>query len=71
MKGFEVTDVVTNIERLVHYRFAHSVENINIGSESVDEDLNVSIPCRFQEIGVFYGTLWRILHIDLHLYPHK
>ena len=63
--------MVTNIERPVHHRFARYAENIAIVSESVAEDPNVSIPRRPQELGLSYGTLWRILHLDLHLYPYK
>ena len=60
--------MVTNIEMPVHHSFARSrVENIVIVSESVAEDLHVSIHCRPQELGPFCGTLWRILHLDLHL----
>ena len=54
--------MVTNIERPVHHRFARSAENIAIVSESVNEDLNVSIPRRSQELGLSYGTLWSILY---------
>ena len=60
------TEVVTNIERPVHHPFARSAE---IVSESVVEDPTVSIPRHSQELGLFYGTLWRILHLDLHLHP--
>ena len=45
--------------------------NIAIVSKSVAEDPNVSIPRHFQELGLPYGTLWRILHLDLHPYPYK
>ena len=63
--------MVTNIERLVHHRFAHSAENIAIVSECVAEDPNVSIPRRSQVLGLSYGTLWLSLHLDLHLRPYK
>ena len=54
--------MVTNIERPVHYRFAHSAKkNIAIISESFAGGLNVSIPRRSQELGLSYGTLCRIL----------
>ena len=46
VKKFEETDLVTNIERPVHHRFARSAQNITIVSESAAEDPNVSIPCR-------------------------
>ena len=31
----------------------------------------LSIPRLSQELGRFYGTLWCILHLDLHLNPYK
>ena len=68
VKKFEKTGVVTNIKRSVHHRFA---ENIGIVSESVAEDPNVSIPHRSQELGLSYGKLWRLLHLDLHLHPYE
>ena len=55
----------------MHHRFARSVENIVIASESVAEDPNVSIPRRSQELELSYGTLWRIMLLDLHLHPYK
>ena len=71
VKKFEETGVATNIKRLVHHRLARSAENIVIVSESVAEDPNVSIPRRSQELELFYRTLWRILHLNLHLHPYK
>ena len=55
----------------MHHRFARCAENITIVSESVDEDPNMSIPSRSQELGLPYGILWRILLLDLHLHPYK
>ena len=66
-----VTEVVTSIERLVHYCFASSAENIAIVSGSVAEDPNVSIPRCAQESELSNGTLWHILHLDLHLHQYK
>ena len=60
-----------NIERLVHYRFARSPHNIAIVGQSVAEDRNVSIIYRSQELGLSYGILYRILHLDLDLHPYK
>ena len=51
-------------------RSAHSAGNIAIVSESVAKDPNGSISHRFQELGQSYGTLWRTLHLDLHLHPY-
>ena len=71
MKKFEETGVLTNIERPVPQRFARSAENICIVSESVAENLNVSIPRSSQRLGLSYDTLWPILHLDPRLHPYK
>ena len=63
--------MVKNIERNVHHRFARSAENIAIVSESVAEDPKVLIPRRSQELGQSYGTLRRILQLDLYLHLFK
>ena len=63
--------MVTNIERAVHYRFLRCTENIAIVSESIAEDPNVTLPRRSQELVLPYGTLWRILPLDLHLYLYN
>ena len=55
----------------MHHRFTHLAENVVIVSESVAEDPNVSIPRRSQELELSYGTLFRILHLDLQLHPYK
>ena len=57
--------MVTNTERPVHNHFARSAKNIAIVSKSVAEELNVLIPRRSQEFGLFYCTLRHILHLDL------
>ena len=71
MKKFEEIGAVTDIARRVHHRLDRAAENIAAVSQSVAEDPNVSLPRRCQELGQSYGTLWRILHLDLHLYPYK
>ena len=43
--------MIIKIERNVHHRFARSPENIAIVNENDDEDPNVSITRRFQELG--------------------
>ena len=35
------------------------------------ENSNVLIPRCSEELGLSYGLLWRILHLDLHLHPYK
>ena len=68
---FGQTEVITNIERPVHHRFTRSTENIAIASKSIAEDPNVSIPLYPQKLGLSYGTLRRIFHLNLHLHPYK
>ena len=63
--------MVTNVDKPVHHRFVHSTENIAIVSESIAEDPNVSFPHRSQQLGLSYGTLWRIFHLNLYLHPYK
>ena len=63
--------MLTNMKRPVHHRFACSAENIDIASESVAEDPNVSISRLSQELWLSYSTLQLILHLNLHLYPYK
>ena len=68
MKKFEETGLV---ERPVYHHSALSAENMAIVSESVVEDLNMLSSRRSQELGLSYGILWCILHLDLHLHPYK
>lgn len=68
---FEQTGSVTDIVRSVHHRNIRNAENIASVAESVEEDPNLSIPRRAQHLGLSYGSLWRILHLDLHLHPYK
>ena len=68
---FEETGVVTNIERPMHYHCARFASNITIVSENLAEDTHVSFPRPYQELGLSYGSLWHILHLDLHLHPYK
>ena len=59
------------LEKPVHNRFACSGENIATVSQSVAENPNVSIPRRSHELGLSYGTLCRILHLNLNLHPYN
>ena len=58
VKKFEEAGVVTNIERLEHQRFM------------LPKTQMYQFPV-VHELGLSYGTLWRILHLDLHLHPYK
>ncbi|XP_054015352.1 uncharacterized protein LOC128896174, partial [Hylaeus anthracinus] len=48
-----------------------SNENIPAVRKSVANDPSTSIPRRSQELSIFYGSLWQILHEDLHLHAFK
>ena len=67
VKKFEEAGMVTNIPR----PFRSFAKNIAIACESIAEGPNVSILHRSQKLGLFYGILWRILHLGLHLHPCK
>lgn len=71
VRKFEETGSVIDIARPVHHRNIRSAENIAVVAQSVEEDPNLSIPRRAQHLGLSYGSLWRILHLDLHLHPYK
>lgn len=68
---FEQTGSVADIVRPTHHRRVRSVENIAAVAESVEEDPNLSISRRSQQLGISATSLWRILHLDLHLHPYK
>lgn len=71
VKKFEETGSVTDIVRHVHHRNVRNIENVVAVAGSVAEDPNLSIPRRAQQLGLSYGSLWRILQLDLHLHPYK
>lgn len=52
-------------------RSARSVENIAAARASVQEDANVSLTRRSQQLGLSVTSLWRILRKDLGLHPYK
>ena len=71
VRKFEQTGSVADIVRPVHHRNVRSAENIAAVAASVEDDPNVSIPRRAQQLGLSNTSLWRILHLDLHLHPYK
>ena len=68
---FVDTVSITNIARHVHHRNIRSAKNIAVVAESVKEDPNMLIPRCAQNLGLPYGLLWRIWHLDLQLHPNK
>ena len=47
------------------------VENIVAVDQSVVDGPNMSLSGRAQHLGLYFGSLWRILDLDLHLAPYK
>ena len=56
--------IVKNFDETEHHHFA-------LVCESTDQDSNMSIPHRSQELELPYGTLWRISYLGLHIHPYK
>ena len=70
-RKFEETGSVADIVTPVHHRNVRSAENIAAVAASVEDEPNVSIPRRAQQLGLSNTSLWQILHMDLHLHPYK
>ncbi|KAK9881380.1 hypothetical protein WA026_016271 [Henosepilachna vigintioctopunctata] len=68
---FESTFSLHNVPVPVRARSARSDENIAAASASVQEDANVSLTRRSQQLGLSVTSLWRILRKDLGLHPYK
>ena len=47
------------------------LKDLSLCKGKVAEDPNVSIPRRPQQLGVYYGILWRSLHLGRHPHPYK
>lgn len=71
VKKFEETGSIGDRLRPAQRRGVRLAENIAAVRESVAEEPGVSIRRRSQVLGFSYGSLWRILHQDLHLHPYK
>ena len=71
VKKFESTFSLHDVPVPVRARSARSVENIAAASASVQEDANVSLTRRSQQLGLSVTSLWRILRKDLGLHPYK
>lgn len=71
VKKFESTFSLHNVPVRVRARSARSVENIAAVRDSVQEDANVSLTRRSQQLGLSVSSLWRILRKDLGLHPYK
>ena len=64
---YSLHDAITPTRR----RNVRTEENIAAVNESVEEDPNVSIRRRSQELGLCPSTTWKILRKDLGLHPYK
>ena len=64
---YSLEDAITPARR----RNVRTEENIAAVNESVEEDPNLSIRRRSQELGLCPSTTWKILRKDLGLHPYK
>ena len=64
---YSLKDAITPTRR----RNVRTEENIAAVNESVEEDPNLSIRRRSQELGLCPSTTWKILRKDLGLHPYK
>lgn len=71
VKRFEQNLSLHDVKPPTRARTARSEENIAAVSASVDEDPNLSIPRRAQQLNLSQTTTWRILRKDLGLHPYK
>jgi len=67
IQKFESTGSVDNVKPPERERTVRTVENIAAVRESVSNELSLSIPRRSQQLNISRTSLWRILHLDLHL----
>lgn len=54
-----------------HHRNIRAAENIASVPESVVKNPNLLIRQHSSQLGVYEGSLARILHFELHLNPHE
>ena len=71
VENFECMFSLHNIQVPIREKTARRNENIAAVQASVATDCNLSIPRRYQELGLSPTTTWRILKKDLGLYPYK
>lgn len=69
--NFETRYSLVDDNRPIRPRTARSVENIAAVADSVRGDREESIRHRSQQLGLSYGTTWRILRKDLGLKAYK
>lgn len=53
------------------HRSVSTKENIAAVSAAVDENLNLSIHRRYQQLGLFASTTWKILQKNISIRPYK
>lgn len=68
---FRTQFTLLDIKTKTRQKSVRSQENIAAVAASVDEDPNLSIRRRSQEVGLCYSTTWTILTKDLGLVPYK
>ncbi|CAK9801230.1 Transposable element Tc3 transposase [Anthophora plagiata] len=71
VKKFEETGSVVDKPKSGRPKTVRTNENIAAVCESVKNEPTTSISRRSQELGISYGSVWRILHADLHLPAYR
>lgn len=71
MKKFEEVGNIGDKLNPMHHRDPRAAKNIAAVSKRVAEYLVMSIRRRSQHLQISYVSLWRILHLNLHLHPYK
>ncbi|CAK9817074.1 Transposable element Tc3 transposase [Anthophora quadrimaculata] len=71
VKKFEETGCVVDKPKSGRPKTVRTNENIAAVCESVKNEPTTSISRRSQELGISYGSVWRILHADLHLPAYR
>lgn len=68
---FRTTSSLRDIKTPARRNYVRTEEAISSVSESVQQDPNISIRHRAQQLGLCPSTTWKILRKDLHLLPYK
>lgn len=71
IEKFESIGSVCDIKSTIRQNRKRTTENNDAVNQSVDLNQKQSIRRRSQELGLSYGTMWNILHTDLHFKAYK
>lgn len=71
MNQFRTTHTLVDNKHPQRRRTVRTEDAVGVVARSVEEDLNVSIRHRAQQLAICPSTLRKILRKDLGLYPYK